>query len=271
MPVCKQSEESPQSYLESDTVWINPHKPTGCYPDNSHLYINKICPPEYSELEGRASYRNLNHCTPQHQPGQQGQYYASSNIMDQLTHSLHSTKPASEVSGGEKSGGLQPGDSSSCSSRHSESYKLSGSGSRSDSGSSGAAAEHARSYGARVTDPGLPPPVPPLRGPSSYGAGARHHHGSAASFNSFGHGAAGVAGPPYCDNIYGYGPPSRARGPGSYIYGAPVPPTHNNHYETASIYQANCGPGPRYEPQHPQGEQNLIHEMGIVQFFPISC
>ena len=163
---------------------------------------------------------------------------------------------------------------SSCSSRHSESYKLSGSGSRSDSGSSGAAAEHARSYGARVTDPGLPPPVPPLRGPSSYGAGARHHHGSAASFNSFGHGAAGVAGvagPPYCDNIYGYGPPSRARGPGSYIYGAAVPPTHNNHYETASIYQANCGPGPRYEPQQHQGEQNLIREMGIVQFFPISC
>ena len=222
MPVCKQSEESPQSYLESDTVWINPHKPTGCYPDNSHLYINKICPPEYSELEGRASYRNLNHCTPQHQPGQQGQYYASSNIMDQLTHSLHSTKPASEVSGGEKSGGLQPGDSSSCSSRHSESYKLSGSRSDSSQGSgagktvvphchylSDDLVRHCRVTGG---DPGLPPPVPPLRGPSSYSAGVR----AASSFNSFGLQNSG--------EIYGY----RQFYPG---------PPCNNHYETASIYQ----------------------------------
>ena len=100
VPVCKTSDDrSSVNYLESDTVWINPKKSASgsddgilhnlSYPDqSSHLYINKICPPEYSELESRASYRNLNHCTPSHQAAsQQGQYYASSNIMDHL----HST------------------------------------------------------------------------------------------------------------------------------------------------------------------------------------
>ena len=69
-PISKHSYYIPQSYLESDTVWINPHNPgkrSGSYQDNSHLYINKICPPEYSELESRASYRNLNHCSPSQQ------------------------------------------------------------------------------------------------------------------------------------------------------------------------------------------------------------
>ena len=69
VPVCKGSDESSSvNYLESDTVWINPSKGPGPrYPDpdtSSHLYINKICPPEYSELDtDRSSYRNINHCS----------------------------------------------------------------------------------------------------------------------------------------------------------------------------------------------------------------
>ena len=248
--MCKESEESPQSYLESDTVWINPHKPTGSYQDNSHLYINKICPPEYSELESRASYRNLNHCTPSHQAGHQaGQYYASSNIMDHLGHhSLHSTNhlAPSEVSVTEKGGGLlqaAPGDSSSCSSRHSESYKLSGS--RSDSSQASGPGKgvvthylsddlirHCRLQG----DPGLPPPVPPLRGPSSYSAGVR----AASSFNSFGLQNSG--------EIYGY----------QHFYS---PPCHShNHYETASIYQDTPGSS-RYS--QPEGNK-------IISFQPLA-
>ena len=73
----------------------------------------------------------------------------------------------------------------------------------------------------RVTDPGLPPPVPPARGPSSY---------SAASFNSF-----GVGNMP--SHYYGH-PPRGPPGPGSYIY---APPSAN-HYETASIYQEHFVP-----------------------------
>ena len=91
VPACKQSEESPHSYLESDTVWINPAKPGVQGPhslpfqdtSHSHLYINKICPPEYSELESHSSYRNMNHCTPSH-VAKQGQYYASTSIMDRV-------------------------------------------------------------------------------------------------------------------------------------------------------------------------------------------
>ena len=254
VPVCKQSEESPQSYLESDTVWINPQKPPGCYQDSSHLYINKICPPEYSELESRAaSYRNLSHCTPSRQ-SQPGQYYASSNIMDHLGHSLHATQPASEMSLSEKSGGgllgeraapgAAPGDSSSCSSRHSESYKLSGSRSDSSqaSGAGKAGLPHylsddlARQCRVTVTDPGLPPPVPPLRGPSSYSAGARGGRGAPppSSFNSFGLQNSG--------EIYGY----------RHFY--PSPPC-NNHYETASIYQDTAGSS---SARYSQAEGNRI-------------
>ena len=264
VPVCKSSDESSGggsvNYLESDTVWINPNKSVSgsgvphnlSYQDKtSHLYINKICPPEYSELDGRSSYRNINHCTP----SSQGQYYASTNIMDKV-HSFNPSNslpcPSGNATGSDLScssdqsgsghvpGHKMPtGDTSSCSSRHSESYKLSGS--RSDSGSQGSgggngkkvpyhvAEDHVHhrimSSNARVTDPGLPPPVPPMRGPSSYNAGAR-------SFNSFGVGG-------YCgDSIYNYqyGPKS------PYIY---APPSAN-HYETASIYQEHCLP--RYEP-----------------------
>ena len=247
MPVCKQSEESPQSYLESDTVWINPGKPSGSYQDNSHLYINQICPPEYSELESRAAYRKPAHCSPSQQAGQ---YYASSNIMDHLGHhSLHSAThhhlAPSEVSVSEKSGGLllqaTPGDSSSCSSRHSESYKLSGSRSDSSQASGAGAAvvthylsddliRHCRLQG----DPGLPPPVPPLRGPSSYSAGVR----AASSFNSFGLQNSG--------EIYGY----------RHFYS---PPCHN-HYETASIYQDTAGSS-RYS--KPEGNR-------IISFEPLA-
>ena len=80
VPVCKTSDDrSSVNYLESDTVWINPNKSVSgsdsgiphnlSYQDkSSHLYINNICPPEYSELEGRPHYtRNINHCTPSHQ------------------------------------------------------------------------------------------------------------------------------------------------------------------------------------------------------------
>ena len=68
VPVCKASDESASvNYLESDTVWINPSKGPGPRYDpdtSSHLYINKICPPEYSELDtDRSSYRNINHCS----------------------------------------------------------------------------------------------------------------------------------------------------------------------------------------------------------------
>ena len=216
VPVCKQSEESPQSYLESDTVWINPGKPSGSYQDNSHLYINQICPPEYSELESRAAYRNPAHCSPSQQAGQ---YYASSNIMDHLGHSLTSTKAlaVSEMSGSEAVQAT-PGDSSSCSSRHSESYKLSGS--RSDS-SQGSGPGPSHYHGRTCQDPGLPPPVPPLRGPSSYSAGLR----AASSFNSFGLQNSG-------EIYHGY----------RHFYS---PPGHN-HYETASIYQDTAGHSSRY-------------------------
>ena len=225
MPVCKQSEESPHSYLESDTVWINTSKSAGQgahrslpYQDSSHLYVNKICPPEYSELEGQsASYRNMNHCSPMH-GASQGQYYASTNIMERLN-------TCSEPAGG---AGAPPqiittGDTvSSCSSqsRHSESYKLSGSDSSQGSGPgpgrymSDDLIRHVMAGNSRATDPGLPPPVPPLRGPSSYSAGIR----AASSFNSFGLQSSG--------EIYGY----RS---GPHFYSPPC----NNHYETASIYQ----------------------------------
>ena len=71
VPVCKSTDESSSvNYLESDTVWINPNKSTSSIPHNlsyqdksSHLYINKICPPEYSELDGQSSFRNINHCS----------------------------------------------------------------------------------------------------------------------------------------------------------------------------------------------------------------
>ena len=243
VPVCKSSDDQAGSgYLESDTVWINPAKSVSSIPSHnlsyqdksSHLYINKICPPEYSELDGRSSYRNINHCSPS-----QGQYYASTNIMDKV----HSFNPAgslqcppghvtgSDLSCSSELTGPKHGDTSSCSSRHSESYKLSGS--RSDSGSQGSSGtcgkvtchmnddlvhHHRMMTNTRVTDPGLPPPVPPMRGPSSY---------NAASFNSF-----GVGGMP----SHYYGPGMR----GSYMY-TPAPV---NHYETASIYQEHIPPRP---------------------------
>ena len=203
-----------------------------------HLYINKICPPEYSELDGRSPYhhRNMNHCSS----SSQGQYYASTNIMDKV-HSFNSVPGHGNVTGSDLSCGsdqsgngnighkLQNGDTtSSCSSRQSDSYK-----SRSESGSQGSHGKMMHNINdqrmtgsARFTDPGLPPPVPPMRGPSSY---------NAASFNSFGVGGQG----PYSDNIYSYqyGPAPPHRGSG-YIY---APPS-NNHYETASIYTENISP-----------------------------
>ena len=142
---------------------------------------------------------------------------------------------------------LGPGDSSSCSSRHSETqYKLSGgsggSGSRSDSGSAMSGARLGCQHlapepdhlhhpmSARLTDPGLPPPVPPMRGPSSYSAGVR-------AINSFGVSGYGS------DNIYsGHYSATRAPVPG-------YPGSNggsNNHYETASFYQENSSP--KYQP-----------------------
>ena len=226
-------------------MWINPNKSVTSLPQHvayhqdksslqhqqQHLYINKICPPDYSELEGRSSYRNINHCS---QSSSQGQYYASTNIMDKV-HSFNPSLPGNPTGSDLSCGSDQSGNgnighklqnldtTSSCSSRQSDSYK-----SRSDSGSQG-------SHGAglfhhdprmissgRFTDPGLPPPVPPMRGPSSY---------NAANFNSFG--------TPYSDNIYGYQYGSRGSG---YIYA----PSSNNHYETASIYQENLTKSPRF-------------------------
>lgn len=167
---------------------------------------------------------------------------------------VHSFNPAtsltgagSDLSSGSDTGHSQerrlgPGDTSSCSSsRHSETYKLSG-GSRSDSGSaiSGARPHHPSSsepdhlhqhISGRLTDPGLPPPVPPMRGPSSYSAGVR-------ALNSFGVSGYGS------DNIYS-GHCGATRGP---VPGYQGGGGSNNHYETASFYQENSSPSLKYQP-----------------------
>ena len=147
---------------------------------------------------------------------------------------------------------LGPGDTSSCSSRHSETYKLSGGsgGSRSDTGGSAMSGgklghhlvasepEHLHHHmSGRLTDPGLPPPVPPMRGPSSYSAGVR-------ALNTFGVSGYGS------DNIY-TGHYAATRGS---LPGYPGGGGSNNHYETASFYQESSAPIPKYQPQPDKGE-----------------
>ena len=86
MPACKVDDPSSINYLESDTLWINPkaneipHNST--YQDKStNLYINNMCPPEYAELDGKSTFRNINHT--------QGPCYASTNIMGKPFHKLY--------------------------------------------------------------------------------------------------------------------------------------------------------------------------------------
>ena len=202
MPVYKQREESPQRYHESDTVWINPAKST------SHLYLNKICPQEFSELDSHASsYGNLNHCTPPNGASQE-QYYASTNLIPQGMM-LHTSNKQGIEAAGQKVTTVDTVSSCSSQSRQSESYKLTGSDCSQGSGLGRYITDdlirHAVAENLRATNPGFPSPAPPLMGPSS-------------SFKSFGHQSSG--------KIYGY----RS---GPYFFS----PSCGNHYETASIYQ----------------------------------
>ena len=201
----------------------------------------------------------------------QGQYYASTNIMDKV-HSFNTATPltgaGSDLSSSSDTGQSQdrrlgPGDTgSSCSSRHSETYKLSAGsgGSRSDESCSvmsgaklgyphmSSEPDHLHHHiSGRLTDPGLPPPVPPMRGPSSVRA-----------LNTFGVTGYGS------DNIY-----SATRGP---VLGYPGGGGSNNHYETASFYQESSSPSPRYQPD--KGEWTVRkylysrHSL-LEEFFPL--
>ena len=202
MPVCKQTEESPHSYLESDTAWINSVKST------SHLYLNKICPQEFSDVDSHASsYRNLNNCTLPNGASQE-QYYAPTNLIPQSMMIPTSNKPGIETAR-QKVTTVDTISSCSSQSRQSESYKLTGSdyskGSRLGRYISGDLIRHDMTENLPVTNPGFPSPAPPLRGPSS-------------SFKSFGLQSSG--------ETYGYRSDP-------YFFS----PSCDNHYETASIYQ----------------------------------
>ena len=230
---------SPLNYLESDTLWINPKSKllvqTSEENKGSHLYINNMNPPEYAELEGgkkESALRNMNHTS--------SPCYASTSVTASpmkgypplppppLTHSSGSEV---ETGGGEGGGGSGSGMGSTAETtsgtsgsggsreRRRRSRRSERRGSGSDSSKSG---EGESIY----VDPGLPP-VPPLRGLSSY-QGVK-----AGSLSSFG--VIGGGGGDY--SIPGLPQQFRRTSPSCHCCQSRVCSNSNSHYESASIYR----------------------------------
>ena len=80
VPVYKVDDMSNMNYLESDTVWINTSSKHGLgtnyHQKNSHLFINDLCAPEYTEVD-RVKGNYLNNVKTVQGP------YASTNLMEQ--------------------------------------------------------------------------------------------------------------------------------------------------------------------------------------------
>ena len=80
VPVYKVDDMSNMNYLESDTVWINTSSKHGLgtnyHQKHSHLFINDLCAPEYTEV-ARVKGNYLNNVKTVQGP------YASTNLMEQ--------------------------------------------------------------------------------------------------------------------------------------------------------------------------------------------